>query len=62
MNPYRCQISMNLTISAENLIQIGSVISEIYVQVKSKVRGTFIYGGAFIRQNTEFKCCCGAAT
>ena len=43
-----------LTLSAENVIEIGLVVSEIWPG-KSKVRGAFIQTGTFIRQNTV--CC-----
>ena len=39
------------TLSAENLIQIGLLDSEIW-QVKFKSRGAFIQAGTFIQRNT----------
>ena len=39
------------TLSAEDLSQIGLVVSEIW-QVKVKTWGAFIQAGAFIWQNT----------
>ena len=41
------------TLSAENLIEIASVVSEIWPG-KVKVRGAFIQAGAFIRQNMVY--------
>ena len=41
------------TLRAENLIEIGPVISEIWAG-KVNSRGTFIQAGAFIRQDMAY--------
>ena len=46
-----CDLLNTLTLNAENLIMIGSVVLR-YGQPKSKVRGAFIEPGMFIRSNT----------
>ena len=50
-NEIYCDPSNTLTLSAENLIGIGIVVSEI-LPAKLKSRGTLIQAGIFIQQNT----------
>ena len=48
-----CDLRYTSTLSAENLIEIGSGVSEIWPG-KFKCWDVFIQAGAFIQQNTVF--------